>query len=216
MTPQHHPGSGWLMDYVCGHLSPAFEIVIASHLLGCRICKEDLRLVEHVGAELMMAGAEMATILTAADIVNSTAKSPELDVWRAGSQLPGALDLTGLVSSYLRISLDALRWRGGAGGVSIAKLRHDDNDRLWLLRARPGAVLPRHSHNGSELTLVLQGAYVVGDQIFGVGALEDADEDTLHQPMVTTVGECLCLAATSGPLKFEGWAARLAQRYLGI
>ena len=145
MTPQHHPGSGWLMDYVCGHLSPAFEIVIASHLLGCRICKEDLRLAEHVGAELMMAGAEMATILTAADIVNSTAKSPELDVWRAGSQLPGALDLTGLVSSYLRISLDALRWRGGAGGVSIAKLRHDDNDRCGCC-ARVPARCCRDTH----------------------------------------------------------------------
>ena len=216
MIPQQHPGSGWLMDYACGHLSPSFEVVIASHLLGCSACREDLQLAEQVGAELMMAGAEVATTLSADDIVNSPAKTPELEVWRGVSQVPATLDLTGLVSSYLKISLSALRWRSGPGGVSIAKLRDDHDDRLWLLRARPGAVLPRHSHTGSELTLVLQGAYVVGDQMFSVGALEDADEDTLHQPLVTTVGECLCLAATSGPLKFEGWAARLVQRYLGI
>ena len=212
MTPQHHPGSGWLMDYACGHLSQAFEIVIASHLLGCRVCREDLRLAEQVGAELMMDGAATKTTLTADDIINSAAETPTLEVWRGVSQLPETLDLTSLVSSYLRISLDALRWHGGPGGISIAKLRDDDDDRLWLLRARPGAVLPRHSHSGSELTLVLQGAYVVNDQMFGVGALEDADEETLHQPIVTTVGECLCLAATSGPLKFESWPARLVQR----
>jgi anti-sigma factor ChrR (cupin superfamily) len=57
---------------------------------------------------------------------------------------------------------------------------------------------------------------VIDDRIFGVGDLEDADEGTSHQPIVTTRGECLCLAATTGPLKFDGWAARLAQRYLGI
>ncbi len=216
MTPQHHPDSGWLMDYACGHLVPAFEIVIASHLLGCPTCREDVRVAEHFGAELMMNGAGMACGLTADDILTSTLATPALDFWHAGSQVPGMLDLTGLVSSYLQISLEALRWKGGAGGISIAKLRDEDNDRLWLLRARPGAVLPRHSHSGSELTLVLQGAYVVSDRLYGAGALEDADEDTQHQPLVTTIGECLCLAATTGPLKFESWAARLAQRYLGI
>jgi putative transcriptional regulator len=100
--------------------------------------------------------------------------------------------------------------------VAVAKLRSGEGDRLWLLRAQPGAVLPRHTHSGSELTVVLQGAYVIDDRIFGVGDLEDADEGTSHQPIVTTRGECLCLAATTGPLKFDGWAARLAQRYLGI
>lgn len=204
------------MDYACGHLSPAFEIVIASHLLGCPVCRADLRIAEQVGAEFMMAGAPMSTALNAEDILNSTAATPTLDFWNGSSNLPVALELTGLVSSYLQVSVGALRWRCGAGGVSIAHLRNDDRDRLWLLRARPGAVLPRHSHSGSELTLVLQGAYVVGDQIYSAGALEEADEETLHQPIITTVGECLCLAATTGPLRFEGWAARLAQRYLGI
>jgi len=216
MTPRHHPGSGWLMDYACGHLSPAFEIVVASHLLGCPTCREDLRVAEAVGAEFVFAGEGAPLALSADAVMDSLAPTPAFDFRSSGTQLPHAVDLTGLVSSYLSISLDALRWRGGAGGVWIAKLRDQDNDRLWLLRARPGAVLPRHTHRGSELTLVLQGAYVVGDQVFSVGALEDADEETSHQPIVTTTGECVCLAATSAPLRFDGWAARLAQRFLGI
>ncbi|MGE3391328.1 MAG: ChrR family anti-sigma-E factor [Gammaproteobacteria bacterium] len=214
--PRHHPGSGWLMDYACGHLSPAFEIVIASHLLGCPACREDLRAAEVVGAEFMLASDGPPLALTADAIMDSAARTPAFDYRSSGSRLPQTVDLTGLVSSYLSISLDALRWRGGAGGVWIAKLRDHDDDRLWLLRARPGAVLPRHTHRGSELTLVLQGAYVVGEQVFSVGALEDADEETSHQPIVTTTGECVCLAATSAPLRFDGWAARLAQRFLGI
>jgi len=216
MTPQHHPGSGWLQDYACGHLAPAFEIVIASHLLGCPPCREDVRIAEALGAEFMFAARTTPAVLTADDILMSSARTPTFDTRSLGSQLPAQLDLTALVSGYLRISLEALRWRGGIGGISIAKLRDADDDRLWLLRARPGAVLPRHSHRGSELTLVLQGAYVVDDQVFHAGELEDADEETSHQPIVTTVGECVCLAATTAPLLFEGWGARLAQRFLDI
>ena len=40
MNDLQHPGSGWLMDYACGHLSASFDIVIETHLLGCAaICK---------------------------------------------------------------------------------------------------------------------------------------------------------------------------------
>jgi len=52
--------------------------------------------------------------------------------------------------------------------------------------------------------------------VYSAGDLEDADESVNHQPIVTTRGECLCLAATAGPLTFASWPARLAQRYLGI
>lgn len=208
------------MDYATGHLSPAFEIVIASHLMGCPACRHDLRVAESVGAELAL-GTEssfprLPVALSADAIVASTAPTPVIEFWGQGSQLPGALDLTALVSGCLRVSLEALRWRGVGGGVAVARLRNDADDRLWLLRARPGAVLPRHRHSGNELTLVLKGSYVVDERLFAAGALEDADEDTMHQPIVTTAGECICLAATTGPLVFDGWGARLAQRYLGI
>jgi putative transcriptional regulator len=215
VTPQYHPGGGWLMDYARGNLSPAFERLIGGHLLACVQCRDDLRLAENIGADFMLGNEPAVTRLTADDIFNSTQATPTLD-FLSTSTIPADLDFATLVSSYLRVNLASLPWRGIGDTIAVAKLRDDAGDRLWLLRARPGAVLPRHTHHGNELTLVLQGAYVVGDRVFSAGALEDADEETVHQPIVTTVGECLCLAAATGPLKFEGWIARLAQRYLGI
>ena len=214
LSPQH-PGSGWLIDYACGNLSPSFELVIATHLLSCTACREELAVAEHLGADLMLTPTALVPTLTADDILHSTRATPQDLVSRLPQPLSPALDLTGWVSRYLRISLPALRWRTAAG-IAIAKLRDDKGDRLWLLRAQPGTVLPRHTHRGAELTLVLQGAYVIGDQLFAEGALEDADEETIHQPIVTTRGECLCLAATMGPLQFDSWAARIAGRVLGI
>jgi len=216
MNDVRHPDSGWLMDYACGHLSQAFDIVIATHLLGCDSCRADLQLAERLAADVMLNDGKVAPELAADEILGSQRSAPEMPGWRPSGALAGPLDLTAVAGNYLSLGEPALRWRGVGGGVAVAKLRSGEGDRLWLLRAQPGAVLPRHSHSGSELTVVLQGAYVIDDQVFSVGDLEDADESTTHQPIVTTRGECLCLAATTGPLKFSGWAARLAQRYLGI
>ena len=216
MSEMQHPESGWLMDYACGHLSQAFDIVIATHLLGCTSCRADLQMAETLAADVMINGGAMAPTLEADDILTTQRSAPAMPSWRPSGAMSGPLDLNAVAGSYLALGESALRWRGVGGGVAVAKLRSGEGDRLWLLRAQPGAVLPRHSHSGSELTVVLQGAYVIDDRIFGVGDLEDADESTSHQPIVTTRGECLCLAATTGPLKFDGWAVRLAQRYLGI
>ena len=127
-----------------------------------------------------------------------------------------ATSLQAFVDSYLDCGLSALPWRKAGRGLQIAKLRADEHERLWVLRAEANTVLPRHTHAGSELTLVLKGAYFNGDTIYAAGDLEDANETTDHQPIVTRDGECICLAATEGPLRFDSWAPRLAQRYLGI
>ena len=216
MNETQHPASGWLMDYACGHLSPAFDIVIATHLLSCAGCRADLRCAERLAAGVMFNAGTLPPQLHADDILSSTREVPAMPAWRVSGDVSSAPDLTALAGGYLSLGEPALRWRGVGGGVAVAKLRSGDGDRLWLLRAQPGAVLPRHSHSGSELTVVLQGAYVIDEQVYSVGDLEDADENTTHQPIVTTRAECLCLAATTGPLKFSGWGARLAQRYLGI
>lgn len=215
MNDLGHPDSGWLMDYACGHLSEAFEVVIATHLLGCARCRADLQLAERLAAEVMVNNGALAPALVADDIVVSQRAAPDMPLWRPTGATGAEPGLAAVASNYLALGEAALRWRG-VGGVAVAKLRGGEGDGLWLLRARPGAVLPRHTHHGSELTVVLQGAYVIDDQVFSVGDLEDADESVRHQPIVTTRGECLCLAATTGPLIFDGWAARLAQRYLGI
>jgi putative transcriptional regulator len=126
------------------------------------------------------------------------------------------VDLQTLVAQYLECGISALPWRSAGRGLAIAKLRATRDERLWLLRAAAGTVLPRHTHSGSELTLVLKGAFFNRDRIYAAGDMEDADETTDHQPVVTNEGECLCLAVTEGPLRFRALLPRLAQSYLGI
>jgi len=76
--------------------------------------------------------------------------------------------------------------------------------------------VPDHGHRGTELTLVLQGAFVDATDRFAAGDIEVANEDLNHTPVAEQGMDCICLAATDAPLQFKGLLPRLAQRFIGI
>jgi putative transcriptional regulator len=79
-----------------------------------------------------------------------------------------------------------------------------------------GCAVPDHGHAGTELTLVLQGAFRDETDRFGAGDVEVADADLDHQPVAEDGADCICLAATDAPLKFNSMLPRLAQPFLRI
>ena len=217
MSVSRHPDAAWLIDFACGNLSRGFELVVAAHLTACPTCTQDVRSAERLGATLMLDVSDAAPRLTAAEVLDAEpADMPWLSARLALRPNVDTTSLQAFVDAYLECGLSALQWRWAGSGLQIARLRADAHERLWVLRAAANTVLPRHTHAGSELTLVLKGAYFSGDTIYGVGDIEDANEFADHQPIVTRDGECICLAATEGPLRFASWIPRLAQRYLGI
>ena len=76
--------------------------------------------------------------------------------------------------------------------------------------------MPEHSHRGTELTLVLRGAFSDAAGRFGRGDLEAADDTLEHVPTAEAGEDCICLTATEAPLRFRGVLPRLAQRFIGI
>jgi putative transcriptional regulator len=87
---------------------------------------------------------------------------------------------------------------------------------LRLLKIAPGVRIPRHTHGDEELTLILRGSYTdeVGD--FRRGDLADLDEDVLHAPLATGDEPCICLIATSAPLRFKTIVGRIVQPFIGL
>lgn len=221
MKPQHHPSQSWLLDYATGRLNNRFEALVRAHVTVCSECRDHVSFAESVGGELL-AGLPAATNTSGdSDAALAICDSHEqLDhaegQFSRAAHLGAVNDLEEIVTTYLNCSLDALPWRKLGQGLSLCRLSEQDGARMWLLRGEPGMVLPRHTHAGSELTLVLKGAYFCGSSIFSVGDIEDADESTRHQPMITHDGECICLAVTEGKLRFESWLPRLAQPFIGI
>jgi putative transcriptional regulator len=101
-------------------------------------------------------------------------------------------------------------------GVKQAILRTSGPATARLLYIQAGTRVPDHGHRGSEMTLVLQGAFSDADGRYARGDVEVADEAVEHTPVAEAGEDCICLAAAVGPLKFRGLLPRLAQPFLRI
>jgi putative transcriptional regulator len=101
--------------------------------------------------------------------------------------------------------LEALPWRRMGGPVSgITLSRPGAPETLRLLRIKAGAAVPRHTHAGTELVMVLAGGFKdhVGQYLRGDVSVCDGALD--HQPVADADGDCICLSVTDAPLRFTG------------
>jgi putative transcriptional regulator len=119
--------------------------------------------------------------------------------------------------SYLGGDVDKLRWRRlGFSAKHLPIATRDGRSSVRLLRIPAGQPVPEHGHGGPELTLVLKGCLVDGEQRFHRGDVECTDETVEHQPSAGPEEDCVCLAVTDAPLRFKSRIARLAQPFLRI
>ena len=118
---------------------------------------------------------------------------------------------------YIGGDVDKVPWqRIGLGSYQAVIQTGDTNTVARLLKIPAGKPVPAHSHGGTELTLVLGGAFTDKTGYYGRGDFQEADDTLEHQPYAVAGEDCICLAVTDAPLKFSGFAARLAQPFIGI
>ena len=212
---KHHLTEPLLMGYAAGTLPEAFNLVVATHITMCDDCRAALAEYDAVGGEVMLDSdpvtlAEDALAATMAKIESGFGVPKPAPVRARNSVFPGPLQ------DYVSGDIDSLKWRKVGGGVSQLVLKTSDDASVRLLRIPAGTAVPDHGHRGTELTLVLQGAFTDEHDRFGAGDVEVANEDMHHTPIAEAGMDCICLAATDAPLRFNGIVPRLAQRFIGI
>lgn len=201
------------VDYAAGRLSPARRLLVACQMAINPAVRKQVEAYESFGGALVEANA--ATGLTSGFLnraLNAAFNAPEVEedtTWDGEAVRP--------LAAYMGKSLKDVKWRSVGGGVSVHKLfGKDDAERIFLLKAKPGSSIPDHSHTGEEWTLIMQGAYNIGDKRYQAGDLHIEDENTHHQPIIQDGEDCICLAMTEGPLRFKGFIPRLLQPMSGI
>ena len=211
---KHHLSDALLMGYSTGSLPEAFDVVVASHVSMCDECRARMHAFDAVGGVLI---EKTGSVAMGADSLASTlamiadrAPAPLPEPARRDRVLPAPL------RDYVGGDLDAVKWRRVGGGVADAILRTRGDATVRLLRIPGGVAVPDHGHRGMELTLVLQGAFRDESDHFGTGDVEVADDATVHRPVAVPGADCICLAATDAPLRFNALIPRLAQSFLRI
>ncbi|WP_323005806.1 ChrR family anti-sigma-E factor [Pseudorhodobacter sp.] len=212
MTIRHHISDPLLMAYSSGVLPEAFNLVLAVHLSLCDECKARLGAFDTVGGVLLDSceTVAMANGSLAATLAKLTQPAPHVPPRKSNKILPAPL------MDYVGGGLAAVKWRSLGMGVRQAILPTDKAATARLLYIPAGQEVPDHGHRGTELTLVLQGAFHDKVARFGRGDLEIANEDLNHQPIAEAGEDCICLAATDAPLRFNALLPRLAQPFFRI
>ena len=213
---KHHLTDALLMAYSAGSLPEAFSLAVATHISMCDECRARLGAFDTVGGALMDSCESRAMSEGSLEATLNRIKI-------GGGRRPGAVPaskpkaiLPKPVRDYIGGDLDAVRWRPVGMGVKQAILPTSRDASARLLYIPAGAAVPDHGHKGTELTLVLQGAFQDEVDRFGPGDIEIASEDLNHTPVADIGADCICLAATDAPLRFKGLLPRLAQPFLRI
>ncbi len=206
----HHLTDAILMGYSAGTLPEAFDVVVATHISMCDECRARMHEFDAVGGHLVEESdeaelSEGSFEATMALITNESWEEEERPIRAGESLFPTPL------RDYVGDDLDAVNWRKIGGGVQQAILQTEGDATVRLLRIPGGAAVPDHGHHGTEITLVLQGAFRDEADRFGPGDVEVADEHLEHKPVAEEGVDCICLAATDAPLKFNAMLPRLAQ-----
>ena len=213
---QHHLTQSVLMGYAAGSLPEAFNLMVAAHVSLCDTCRAEVESYDAVGGELFAQTPQDDVALspgsfaaTMALIAGGVPDVPE-PVRTQGSILPGPLQ------DYIGGDLDQVKWRSIGLGVKQAILPTSRDASARLLFIPAGAAMPDHGHQGTEMTMVLQGAFQDEDDYFARGDVEVADSDLHHTPVADIHEDCICLAVTDAPLQFQGLLPKIAQRFARI
>ncbi len=212
-TIKHHLTEELILGYAAGTLPEAVNLAVATHVSLCDECRAAVEahealggsVIERCGTEDMSTGARdsaLAAIRGAAPEVPAT-------------QTPDAV-LPAPILSYVGKGLADVKWRPVGMGVKQAILPTAPGATARLLYIPAGVAMPDHSHNGMELTLVLQGAFEDEDGRLARGDIEIADDAVQHTPVADISEDCICLAVTDAPLRFKRLLPRLAQPFLRI
>lgn len=191
-----------LCGYVAGALPEPLQVLMASQL--------ELSDKHHVfvdglesaaGAELeQLEPVELSGRDAKLDAIFASETSDDIAVERkaACKVLPEALQ------NFVGYDVDNIPWKTKMPGFKEFELGDVDGCHVSMFWIKPGRTVPMHTHEGMELSLIVQGAFTDERGRFGRGDISIADENVEHRPTADMSGPCIGFAVTDGALRLTG------------
>jgi putative transcriptional regulator len=199
----HHPSETTIAAYATGVLPEGLAIVAATHIAQCPACQRFLASLEATGGVLLDELVPVPLTGDALDrLLNRVDEPPPAAPPILNPDLPAPLNRVtfgkwwpiGIGMRYRPLRVGGVAWGG-------------------LIQAQPGRSLPRHGHEGLELTCVLSGSFADGAGAYAAGDMSEPVTGHDQPPLITGDGPCLCIIASEG-LRLRG-VLGLAQRMIG-
>ena len=210
--PRHHPSDELLLAYAAGNSAEAVSLVVATHLALCPACRTTVERFEALGGALIEAlpptplpAALLQQVMSRIDGAEDGGSGTEKDAAPVASDDDGLLPRP--LRDYLEGPLDRLPWQRVGPVSALALVGGETGPQTHLLRVEPGTTIPRHSHAGLELVLILAGGMRDEAKRYRRGDVSQADSSVTHEQTTEAGEDCVCLLATDGPFTLSDLVA---------
>jgi len=206
--------TAWMVDVAAGNAPRALRVLAASHAEMNAAARQSLSHAEAVMGALLdtTPPAELSrqSYQRMQALLDDEAEAPLAPRPTETSAWPDAL------AQVLREQGET-EWTRKLGGYEELDLPalSEPGVKARLIRLPAGKGVARHSHDGSELTLILSGGFNDGHADYWAGDVCEADAMLDHNPVAHSDGPCVCLAVEFGRLKFSHPLIALADHLLG-
>jgi putative transcriptional regulator len=214
-TRQIDAVSGILAEYALGGLSAPARVLVESHLELSPKSEEWLSDLDAVSAVVGKADAKASPhVLDAIEPVPFKDADASFAAIMARIEQGAATSTPKALEQFLGMPISDVPWKKVMPGLAEYRMPDVDGAEVSLLRIDGGKAMPVHTHHGSEVTLVLQGAFSDGNGRYGVGDIAYADDDVNHKPVADAGEVCICFAVVDAPVKLTGPIGRLMNQFI--
>lgn len=207
------PIDALMAQYASGQLSPALHGLVAAHLS----IKPDNR--RFVGALEELNAQELETTAPATLRNRDNRLAAIFDAPAPSSPVKAKSDaiIPAPLADFIGYRLDSVPWRTVLPGIREFHVPHAEKSggEASLLWIKPGRIMPSHTHDGTEVTLVLKGGFTDASGHYRRGDIAFADSEIDHRPRADEDEDCVCFAVTDAPLRLTGPFGRIVQRIFG-
>ena len=183
-----HPTEEQLEGFAKGSLTAGMNVVISAHVELCETCRGKTSELETKATMEWLQSAPDADA-DAEDfsaLIDSIVQHPQVksDVRNDNtvSEIHMLDHSVSLPKVLAKVASEGLVWKKLAGGINQATVILDNETQCEFLYMKPGSQVPVHKHQGSEITLVLDGSF--SDEL---GHYKQSDfvvrtKNDMHQP----------------------------------
>ena len=203
-----------LLSYAIGALDQAQSLIVATHLALSPQARAFIRhceavggaLIEHDCAPVAMSSGALEHVLGC--IGNpSQQKTHTHHIEETVLVFPEDLALPDLVLRSIHCRPCKPAWRSPLPGLKSYDLPLAcKQSKSRLVKLEPAVQTPHHTHQGLEITLVLNGALSDDSGYYSAGDMLVSDEGIEHSQTACKKQGCVCMVVTSAPLRIGGLA----------
>lgn len=189
--------------YAAGVLPEPARVLVEAHLEMQSVNRPKVATYETAAGDILY-HMEPVSLTSRDEALRAVFAAPPLGTAEAAPMRAANAFFPKAIRDFAGLDVAEIRWKRKLPGFkeySLGKIDGCDVSFFWL---KPGRVIPAHTHEGYELSLVLDGAFNDTRGRFAKGDISVADESIDHRPVAEAECPCIGFAVSQAPVKLTG------------